>query len=114
MNAQTETCIAELRAWMGERLSTAVAVREQHGRDTTFHPVMPPDAVAYPSTVDEVRRIVATCALPVAFRSFHSAPVRPARGTSLPCAAASAWTRAASIAFERSTRPTWTPRWRLA
>lgn len=62
MNAQTESCIAELRAWMGERLSTGMAVREQHGRDTTFHPVMPPDAVAYPSTVDEVRRIVATCA----------------------------------------------------
>ncbi|WP_422099402.1 FAD-binding oxidoreductase [Variovorax sp.] len=62
MNDATLTCIDDLRGWLGERLSTAPAVRDQHGRDTTFHPVMPPDAVAFPQTVAEVQRIVATCA----------------------------------------------------
>lgn len=57
-----EDCILELRGWLGDRLSTAAAVREHHGRDTTFHPVMAPDAVAFPTTVQEVQRIVATCA----------------------------------------------------
>lgn len=55
-------CVGDLRDWLGERLSTAAVVREQHGRDTTFHPVMPPDAVAFPRTVEEVQRIVTTCA----------------------------------------------------
>jgi D-lactate dehydrogenase (cytochrome) len=62
MNVPTEKCISELRSWLGDRLSTAGVVREQHGRDTTFHPVMPPDAVVFPQTVAEVQRIVATCA----------------------------------------------------
>ena len=62
MNDATLACIDDLRGWLGERLSTAPAVRDQHGRDTTFHPVMPPDAVAFPQTVVEVQRIVATCA----------------------------------------------------
>ncbi|MBS77719.1 FAD-linked oxidase C-terminal domain-containing protein [Variovorax sp.] len=62
MNDATLACIDDLRGWLGERLSTAPAVRDQHGRDTTFHPVMPPDAVAFPQNVAEVQRIVATCA----------------------------------------------------
>ncbi|RYF44650.1 MAG: FAD-binding protein, partial [Comamonadaceae bacterium] len=36
--------------------------REHHGRDTTFHPAMPPDAVVFPRTVEEVQRTVAMCA----------------------------------------------------
>jgi D-lactate dehydrogenase (cytochrome) len=62
MSNATDECINDLRAWLGDRLSTAAVVREQHGRDTTFHPVMPPDAVVFPQTVAEVQRIVATCA----------------------------------------------------
>ncbi|MFS2055454.1 FAD-binding oxidoreductase, partial [Variovorax sp. CT11-76] len=62
MNDATLACIDDLRGWLGERLSTAPAVRDQRGRDTTFHPVMPPDAVAFPQNVAEVQRIVATCA----------------------------------------------------
>ncbi len=62
MTTQVQDCITDLRGWLGDRLSTAAAVREHHGRDTTFHPVMPPDAVVFPQTVQEVQRIVATCA----------------------------------------------------
>ena len=28
----------QIRALLGERLSTAIAVREQHGKDQTYHP----------------------------------------------------------------------------
>ena len=38
----------EIRALLGDRLSTAMPVREQHGKDETYHPGAPPDAVAFP------------------------------------------------------------------
>ena len=60
-NSTTET-IAELRGWLGDRLSTAPAVREQHGKDQTWNPGAPPDAVAFAQSTDEVQRIVAVCA----------------------------------------------------
>ena len=39
--------LAELRPLLGDRLSTAAAVREQHGKDLTYHAGHPPDAVAF-------------------------------------------------------------------
>ncbi|MFM8746672.1 MAG: FAD-binding oxidoreductase [Aestuariivirga sp.] len=60
-NSTTET-IAELRGWLGDRLSTAPAVREQHGKDQTWNPGAPPDAVAFAQSTAEVQRIVAVCA----------------------------------------------------
>jgi D-lactate dehydrogenase (cytochrome) len=45
-----------------ERLSVAQAVRDHHGRDTTFHPTMAPEAVAFPESVEEVQRLVSVCA----------------------------------------------------
>ena len=54
-------CVSQLKTWMGERVVNSMAVREQHGRDTTFHPVRPPDAVVFPASVDEVRRVMRTC-----------------------------------------------------
>lgn len=77
MNTSHTECIDALRVWLGERLSTAAAVRDHHGRDTTFHPVMPPDAVVFPQTVAEVQRIVATCAA-------HRVPLVPF-GTGTSC-----------------------------
>lgn len=72
----TET-IAEIRQWLGERLSTAPAVREQHGKDQTWNPGAPPDAVAFVRSTEEVQRIVGTCAK-------HRTPVIPyGTGTSL-------------------------------
>jgi D-lactate dehydrogenase (cytochrome) len=75
--AVRDTAIAELKALLGERLSTATAVREQHGRDESYHPSAPPDAVAFAHTAEEVSAIVKICAR-------HKLPVIPyAAGTSL-------------------------------
>ena len=38
----------QIRAMLGDRLSTAIPVREQHGKDQTYHPGAPPDVVAFP------------------------------------------------------------------
>ena len=54
--------VADLGAMLGERLSTSAALREQHGRDESYHVVQPPDAVVFPESTDEVARIVGACA----------------------------------------------------
>ena len=53
--------IAELAPHFGERLSTATAVREQHGKDEAWHTPNPPDAVIWPHTTEEVSLIARTC-----------------------------------------------------
>ena len=58
----TGAAIAELQSLLGERLSTAPAVREQHGKDPTWHAGSPPDAVAFARSTAEVAAIVAACA----------------------------------------------------
>jgi D-lactate dehydrogenase (cytochrome) len=58
----TEGAITDLRAVLGDRLSTAAAVREQHGKGVTYHAAHPPDAVAFARTTEEVASIVRTCA----------------------------------------------------
>ena len=52
----------ELRGILGERLSTAAALREQHGRGEAHLPAHPPDAVAFARSVDEVAAVVRICA----------------------------------------------------
>ena len=47
---------------LGERLSTAPAVREQHGKDQTWNDGAPPDAVAFVQSTAEVRALVMLCA----------------------------------------------------
>jgi D-lactate dehydrogenase (cytochrome) len=47
----------ELRARLGDRVTTSAAVREQHGKDESAHPVAPPDAVAFPASTAEVAEI---------------------------------------------------------
>ena len=54
--------LAELRSLLGDRLSTAAAVREHHGKDLTYHAGHAPDAVAFPRTTGEVAAIVRACA----------------------------------------------------
>ncbi|MGE3874471.1 MAG: FAD-binding oxidoreductase [Parvibaculaceae bacterium] len=53
--------VAEIKEIVGDRLSTAPAVREQHGKDQTWAPGAPPDAVAFVKSTEEVQRIVAIC-----------------------------------------------------
>jgi D-lactate dehydrogenase (cytochrome) len=52
----------ELAALFGDRLSTQPAVREQHGRDESYHPVAPPDAVVFARSTAEVAAAVKACA----------------------------------------------------
>ena len=54
--------ILEIRQILGERLSTAAAVREHHGKDQTWNPSQPPDAVAFVQNTEEVQAIVRICA----------------------------------------------------
>ena len=76
-NAGLSAALAELNALLCDRLSTAAAVREQHGKDETYHAGAAPDAVAFPRSTDEVSAIVKVCAT-------HRLPVIPyGTGTSL-------------------------------
>lgn len=54
--------ISQLRTLLGDRLSTADAVREHHSHGESWHPPGMPDAVAFPTSTDEVRTIVRVCA----------------------------------------------------
>src|SRR5229473_942080 len=53
--------VAELKALLGERVSTSHAVREHHGKDESYFPYALPDAVVFPATTDEVRDVVDIC-----------------------------------------------------
>ncbi len=55
-------CLESLRSLLAERLSTAQAVCEQHGRDESYHTPAAPDAVAFALSTDEVSAIVKICA----------------------------------------------------
>jgi D-lactate dehydrogenase (cytochrome) len=57
-----ESLLAELRALIGDRVSTATAVREHHSRGESHHEGRLPDAVVYPLSTDDVREIVRACA----------------------------------------------------
>lgn len=73
----TTSLLDDLRGIVGERLSTAAALCEQHGRDESYHPPVPPEAVVFAEGTDEVAAVVAACAR-------HGAPVIPfGTGTSL-------------------------------
>lgn len=50
-----------LRARFGERFSTALAVREHHGRDESPFPVTPPDAVVFAESTEDVVEAVLAC-----------------------------------------------------
>ena len=73
-NAQA---ISELKALLGDRLSTADSILNLHGDNETYYDLMPPDAVAFPNDTTEVSEIVKIC-------HAHGCPVIPwGVGTSL-------------------------------
>jgi len=53
--------VAALAARFGNRLSLAAAVREQHGRDESPYAPLPPDAVLFAESTDDVLALVALC-----------------------------------------------------
>ena len=61
-NHPDDPLIGELRRLLGERLSTARAVREHHGKDASYHAMEMPDAVAFAASTEEVAEIVRACA----------------------------------------------------
>jgi len=69
--------IAEITEVLGSRISVAQAVRDQHGKDTTWNPGHSPDAVAFINNTEEVQKVVQIC-------SKYEVPVIPfGTGTSL-------------------------------
>ena len=68
--AVPEALMAALRGRFGDRCSTALAVRQQHGRDESVFDVPPPDAVVYCESNEDVRDAVALAAA-------HAVPVIP-------------------------------------
>ncbi|WP_188259147.1 FAD-linked oxidase C-terminal domain-containing protein [Azospirillum tabaci] len=75
--AFTDEMKAEFKALLGDRFTTAAAVREHHGKDESYHPNFPPDGVAFATSTEEVSAIVKLCAK-------HKLPIIPfGTGTSL-------------------------------
>ncbi len=76
--AETQAVLDDLRTQLGaDRVLTGRDVREQHGVDESFHAAAAPDAVVYPTSVEEAAAIVRVCAR-------RRAPVVPfGAGTSL-------------------------------
>jgi D-lactate dehydrogenase (cytochrome) len=68
--AARDAAIASLHELLGNRLSIAAPVREQHGKDASYHPCVPPDAVAFAQSTEEVSEIVKLCAR-------HKVPIIP-------------------------------------
>ncbi len=54
--------VAILRARFADRVSTAVAVREQHGKDESYHRPVAPDAVVFARSTADISEIVQICA----------------------------------------------------
>jgi len=72
-----DAVIAAAREFLGDRLSTNNAIREQHSHGEDNSPPTLPDAVAFVATTEEVSRLLALC-------HRHEVPVVPfGAGTSL-------------------------------
>ena len=56
-----QSVVAELKALLGDRVATSAAVREHHGKDESYFPYAPPDAVVFPHSTEEVRDVVNIC-----------------------------------------------------
>src|SRR6059058_392510 len=56
-----QSVLAELKALLGDRVSTSAAVREHHGKDESYFPYALPDAVVFPHSTEEVRDVVDIC-----------------------------------------------------
>ena len=64
----SEAARTQLSQTLGDRLSLSKSDLALHGRSETHFPTLPPDAVAYPETTEEVSAIMRIC-------SAHSVPV---------------------------------------
>lgn len=67
---ERQLAIAELTERFGDQVSTSLTVREQHGRDESYHGVQAPDAVLFAKSTDDVSEAVKICAK-------HALPIIP-------------------------------------
>ncbi|MFT6582799.1 MAG: D-lactate dehydrogenase (cytochrome) [Alphaproteobacteria bacterium] len=73
----SDAILDELRSVIGARVSTASAVREHHGNGEDYFTPIPPDAVCFAHSTEEISELVKICAR-------HNVPVIPfGTGTSL-------------------------------
>ncbi len=56
-----QTVLTELQALLGDRVTTSAGIREHHGKDESYFPYAPPDAVVFAHSTEEVRDIVNIC-----------------------------------------------------
>ena len=56
--SKIESAYADLRTFLGDRVTTAQAAREHHSHDESSHPPALPDLVCFPQSTEEVSRIV--------------------------------------------------------
>ncbi|MGI9657938.1 MAG: FAD-binding oxidoreductase, partial [Gaiellaceae bacterium] len=77
-SASLERLAAELESALGEdAVALSDALREQHGGGETYHAVVPPDIVVFPTSTEDVVQIVECCV-------EHGAPIVPhCAGTAL-------------------------------
>ena len=76
-SAAIQAVLDHVSPLLGQRLTSSREVCAQHGRDESYHPPCPPNAVAFPETTEEVAAIVRACAA-------HRVPVIPfGTGTAL-------------------------------
>jgi D-lactate dehydrogenase (cytochrome) len=68
---------ADLRQLLGDRVTTSRGIREHHGKDESYFPHAPPDAVAFPDSTAEVRGILTLC------RRYHTPVIPFGVGTSV-------------------------------
>lgn len=76
-NAACEALITALQPMFGNRVSTNMSVRSQHGHDEGYHAARLPHIVVFPESTEEVATLVRLCAA-------HRVPIVPwGAGTSL-------------------------------
>ena len=69
--------ITELKAQFGDRLSTSLAVREQHGVGFSYHKPCAADAVLFAESTEEIQQAVRVCA------KYHTPIIPYGTGTSM-------------------------------
>ncbi|MEO0344551.1 MAG: FAD-linked oxidase C-terminal domain-containing protein [Pseudomonadota bacterium] len=75
--AKIQDAISELEHTFGDKLSQTQSIRDLHGQNETYFAAMPPDAVFFPETSEDVAAAVKICAK-------HGCPIVPwGVGTSL-------------------------------
>lgn len=53
--------LEQLKALLGDQVSTSTAICEHHGRDESMYDVCPPDAVVFVRSTDDVMKVVSLC-----------------------------------------------------